>query len=168
MAWVRVPNQSTSYVPITSPDTPSTEDAVGNELRAVSETALIAQGIELVSDIQQGDWMSTDDYSTADSNPDRDDSLTTSDIDNQLTAAAERSDARRASPAKLLDRRSENAQLLVTDSDIDVVLYLDELNDIVAGGGARNAEMEQRDINPKLDKLKIDQSFRDKGMWMKG
>lgn len=168
MARVRVSNQSTSYVPITSPDAPSTEDAVGNGLRAVSETALIAQGIELVSDIQQGDWMSTDDYSTADSNPDREDSLTTSDIDNQLTAAAERSDARRESSAKLLDRLSENAQLLVTDSDIDVVLYLDELNDIVAGGGPRNAEMERRDIDPKLNNLKNDQSFRDKGMWMKG
>jgi hypothetical protein len=167
MAQVRLSKQSASYSPVPSPDSSSSDDAVQNELRAVSETALIAQGIELVGDLQEGEWISTDDYSTSDADSDREDSLTTSDSKNRLTPAAEQADARRGSSAKLPDRRSENAELVMIDRDIDNELYIEDLENIVAGVGPRNARIE-RDIDPKLDNLKNSQSFRDKGVWMKG
>jgi hypothetical protein len=136
-------------------NTAGTADAVGitDELLAVSETAAFGQASALTLQIDDASWVSTDDYNPDESDPDKTDSLTTSDIDNQLNASAERANAKRKQAGDSLYPEQGNAPVLSrAERDIDDVLDLRELDRIVAGVASNVVPQVRPEDRALLDK----------------
>lgn len=167
MAQLRFAAQPLSYVPVTSPDAVEPDGSNDSELLAVSETAAIGQASALVLEVDEDDWMATDDYDAAGSDSDRDDALTTSDIDGRLVADAEKADARRGSVGRPAQPAREEPALLAVDTDIDSQLYLADLENIVAGVKPQHS-LPEAAVDAKLAGLEERQSLRNGRNWLRG
>ncbi|MBK4734595.1 hypothetical protein [Noviherbaspirillum pedocola] len=167
MSQVRSPAATIPHVLVTSKDAVQADGTVSSELVAIASDSVLRQSMEMTMDIKQNDWGDTNDYDSAQSDSDRDSRLTTTDIDNQLLADAERADARRNSKPPSADTSREKAPLLTVAIDIDDLLFMEELDNIRAGVG-RPDSYPAPTKSRELEQMASQQSIKAKMFWRPG